>query len=176
MIISLIGFMATGKTAVGKRLSKRLEYPFIDLDSYLEEKNNLKVSEIFELKGEKFFRKQENSSLKEILIKYNNLVLSPGGGIILEQKNIELLKEKTVPFLLKASPQTIMDRIEDLKKRPLLNNEKPVSVIKKLLKQREKYYNQFEYVIKTDGKNLDEVVDDIIIKLKKINLDHEIQN
>src|SRR6056297_3275082 len=153
MIISLIGFMAAGKTEVGKSLSRRLEYHFIELDSYIEEKNNLKVSKIFELKGEKYFRKQENESLKEILIKYNNLVLSPGGGIILKQKNIDLLKENTTPFLLKVAPQTIIDRIDDIRERPLLNKNNPISIIKKLLKERGKYYNQFSNVIKTDDKN-----------------------
>ena len=166
MIISLIGFMATGKTTIGNKLAKKLDYEFIDLDNYIEELTNMSVKEIFEKKGEKHFRTLENKLLKKVLIQYHDLVISPGGGIITSQENIKLLKEKTIPFLLKAKPKSIVNRIDDITKRPLLNKKNPEEIIKELLKERGKYYNQFENVIITDNKEIYEIMNEILNRLE----------
>ena len=118
MLISLIGFMAAGKTTIGKRLAKRLDYQFIDLDQYIEAKTKMFVKDIFNKKGEKYFRKLESKYLNDILSNSDNLVISPGGGIVLNEKNIELLRKNTVPFLLTASADTIIDRIDKIEERP----------------------------------------------------------
>ena len=169
MIISLIGFMASGKTTVGKQLADRLNYEFIDLDQYIEQAAKMSIPTIFEQKGEKHFRTLEKKLLIKIINQHDkNLVISPGGGIIIDQENIELLKEKTIPFLLKASPNEIRARIDNLSERPLLNNKKPEETIKKLMEKRSKYYNQFENVINTDDKEVNEIVDEIINKLESL--------
>jgi len=168
MIISLIGFMAAGKTTVGKKIAQRLDYDFIDLDQYVEKKQKMSVQELFKTKGEKYFRKLEKKYLKYILSNYDNLVISPGGGIVLNEKNIKILKKKTVPFLLKASSNTVLKRIDKLEERPLLNNESPKKTIEKLLDKRDKHYNQFENVINTDNKRIEKIVDEIIVKLESL--------
>ena len=168
MIISLIGFMATGKTTVGKQLADRLNYEFIDLDQYIEKATNMSVKDIFKQKGKKHFRTLEKNILKKILNQYDNLVLAPGGGIVLDSVNIELLKEQTSPFLLKASPNEIMARINKLSERPLLDNDNPEETIIELLEERKKYYEQFNNVINTDNKEVDQVVDEIINKLESL--------
>ncbi|MDZ7672706.1 MAG: shikimate kinase [Halanaerobiales bacterium] len=168
MIISLIGFMAAGKTTVGKKLAQKLNYDFIDLDQYIEKKQKMSVQEIFKTKGEKYFRKLEKRYLKYILSNYDNLVISPGGGIVLNKNNVEILKKNTVPFLLKASSDTVLKRIDKLEERPLLNNENPKKTIEKLLDKRAKYYNQFENVINTDNKKIEQIVDEIIVKLERL--------
>ena len=168
MIISLIGFMVTGKTSVGKELADRIKFEFIDLDQHIEKVTNMSIPKIFDQKGEKHFRTLEKKLLKKILIQYDNLVLAPGGGIVLDSNNIELLKEHTNPFLLKASPNEIMARINNLSERPLLDNDNPEDTVNKLLEERKGYYEQFNNVINTDNKEVDQVVDEIINKLESL--------
>ena len=168
MIISLIGFMAAGKTTIGKRLAKRLNYKFIDLDQYIEAKTKILIKDIFNKKGEKYFRKLEAKYLNDILSNSDNLVISPGGGIVLNENNIKLLKNKSISFLLTASADTILNRIDKIEERPLLDNKSPKSTINKLLDKRAKYYNQFENVIDTDNKKINEIVDEIILKLESL--------
>lgn len=168
MIISLIGFMASGKTTVGKQLAERLDYEFIDLDQYIENITKRKVKDIFNKKGEKHFRSLEKKSLKKVLKKADNLVISPGGGIVLEQTNIALLKKKTVPFLLKVSPETILKRIDEISERPLLDYDSPAETVKKLLDKRKKYYDQFNNVVVTDSKKPEQIVGEIINRLESL--------
>ena len=168
MIISLIGFMAAGKTTIGKQLAKRLDYQFIDLDQYIEAKTKMFVKDIFNKKGEKYFRKLESKYLNDIIFNSDNLVISPGGGIVLKDENIKNLKKNTKPFLLTASADTILDRIDKIEERPLLDNKSPKKTIEKLLDKRTKYYNQFKNVINTDDKEINEIVDEIILKLESL--------
>ena len=168
MIISLIGFMASGKTTVGKELASRLDYEFIDLDQYIEDVTGMKVQEIFKQKGENHFRFLEKIFLKKLLRQYDELVISPGGGIVLDKNNISLLKNKTLPFLLKANPKTILERIDDISKRPLLDKDNPEKTIRSLLNRREKYYDQFSNVIETNHKTPEQIVEEILNKLESL--------
>ena len=168
MRISLIGFMASGKTTVGKILAQKLEYEFIDLDQYIEEITGMKVQEIFKQKGEKHFRFLEKIFLKKTLRQYEELVLAPGGGIVLDKENIDLLKNISIPFLLKANPSIILERIEDISKRPLLGQDNPKETIVKLLNERERYYNQFSNVIETNHKKPEQIVEDILNQLESL--------
>mgnify|MGYP000358996131 CR=1 FL=1 len=168
MIISLIGFMASGKTTVGKELASRLDYEFIDLDQYIEDVTGMKVQEIFKQKGENHFRFLEKIFLKKLLRQYDELVISPGGGIVLDKENINLLKDKTVPFFLQAKAETILGRIRDISKRPLLDQDNPKKSIIDLLDKRGKYYDQFSNVIETDQKNPEQIVEEILNKLESL--------
>ena len=169
MIISLIGFMATGKTTIGKQLADELGYEFIDLDQYIEKLTKKSIKEIFKEKGETHFRTLEKKLLKKVLDQYNELVISPGGGIILDQENIDLLKEKTTPFLLKAKPENILNRIDELSKRPLIDTKNPKMTIEKLLDKRKEYYNQFNNIIITDNKKIDDIVYEILNLLENLS-------
>jgi len=95
MNLILIGYMASGKSTIGNYLAKVLNYSFIDLDNYIEKKENLSVKEIFSQKGEIYFRKLENTALKEIVNNKENFVLSLGGGTPCFYDTMEWLKSKT---------------------------------------------------------------------------------
>ena len=168
MIISLIGFTATGKSTIGGKLADRVDYKFIDLDEYIEMITKMSIKEIFEKKGEKHFRILEKKLLKKLLDQYNDLVISPGGGIIIDQDNIDLIKAKTTPFLLKASPEEIYKRVNNIKDKPMLDEEAPIKSIENLLKKRKRYYSQFKNVIETDNKEISEIVNEIISQLENL--------
>ncbi|RKD34581.1 shikimate kinase [Thermohalobacter berrensis] len=161
--IVLIGFMGTGKTSVGKYLAEITNRKFIDIDIEIEKKNNKKISEIFKLYGEKFFRNEEIKIVKEIYNK-KNLIISTGGGIILNNKNIKYLKENGLIFLLNGSIETILMNLEKSSvNRPLLGNEKWERKVKKLLKERnDLYYNSADYVINIDNKTINKVADEVL--------------
>lgn len=165
MIISLIGFMGTGKSTVGKYLAYKLGYQFIDTDSEIEKVTGKEISQIFAEKGEAFFREVESSVL-ERLIKYNNnIVMATGGGIVLSAKNRQIIEENTRAFLLKASCEVIYERVKEEKHRPLLAVDNPLLRIKEILNERNALYNFFDNKIDTDGKSVEEIVECIIKRL-----------
>ena len=150
--IALVGFMGTGKTSVGKRLAENMNRTFIDLDKEIEREAKLSITEIFEKYGEAHFRKLEKNMLKKTLSK-NRQVISCGGGIVLDEKNRNLLKSYLV-VLLKAKPETIAERLKEDNDRPLLklNNEEKINKIKQILDERQYFYNDVaDYSINTDN-------------------------
>ncbi|MDD3723627.1 MAG: shikimate kinase, partial [Lutibacter sp.] len=98
MKIVLLGYMASGKSAVGRILSEKLNIQFIDLDSFIEEKEQLSISEIFETKGEIYFRKIEGIYLQELLNSKESTVISLGGGTPCYGNNIDLIENKSNSF------------------------------------------------------------------------------
>jgi len=154
---------------VGKLLAKKLDYKFIDLDQYIERLTHNSIRKIFAVKGEKHFRTVEKKILKKLLENHDNLIISPGGGIVIDQDNIDLIKEKTVPFFLKASSDTIVNRLGEINDRPLIDQNNPKKTVDKLLKKRDDLYNQFSNIIRTDNMSLEEVADEIIYKLEKLS-------
>ncbi|AOW19871.1 shikimate kinase [Urechidicola croceus] len=165
MKIVLIGYMASGKSAVGKKLASILKYDFIDLDSYIEKKENKTVSEIFSQNGEIYFRLKETECLKELLNSDLDFVLSLGGGTPCYSNNIKTIFEKSESFYLKASINTLFQRLSNEKDhRPLvaeLDSDKLKEFIAKHLFERAPYYEQASNSIITDGKEVTEVVDQI---------------
>ena len=117
--IILIGFMGAGKTKVGKLLAKTLGYGFVDMDELIEEREGLPIKEIFEKRGEKYFREKEKEWLKRLSL-LEKIVLSPGGGIILSPENRKRLRKMGKVFYLKASPKAILERVKNESHRPLL--------------------------------------------------------
>ena len=165
--IFFIGFMGTGKTTVSDYLSIILNRTKIEIDKYIEEKENMTIIEIFEQYGEKYFRDCETNILNE-LKKKNNQIISCGGGIILRDKNIDLIKKQGKIVLLTASPQTIYERIKNSIERPILNNNMNIEFISSLMKNREaKYLKTADIIINTDGKNIRQVSYEIIKKLNE---------
>ncbi len=157
----LIGFMGTGKSAVGKLLSMKLGIEFIDLDSYIEVKSNTTIADIFGQEGEEYFRQVEKQSLKEISRK-DNLVVSCGGGIVIDQANIDLMKQKGRIICLAASIEKILERTKNNPHRPLLNVDDPQAKIKYLLEQRQDKYAQADLTIDTTQLTVEQVVEKII--------------
>jgi shikimate kinase len=161
MNIALTGMMGSGKSTIGKLLQARLKgYVFVDTDLKIIEKENLSINEIFSKYGEEYFRKSETETLKDVL-KSDNQIISTGGGIIKSEENINLLKQNSTVFYLKASPDVLYERVKNNKERPLLNTDNISDKIKILLKERESNYNKADYIINTDNKLPEEITEEI---------------
>ena len=163
--IVLVGMMGSGKTSVGKALAKSLNINFIDSDQEIELKCKKKIPEIFEIKGEKYFRKiEEKVCLK--LIDGNSKVLSLGGGAFLN--NIIRKKISKFGFSIWISPslEKIYDRLSQSKnKRPMLDYKNLRKSIKEIYNSRKEIYNKADYTIKTKSDNKKIIVKKIIEKL-----------
>lgn len=159
--IYLVGFMGTGKTTVGIILADKLKKAFVEMDEYIEQKENKKIADIFKINGEPYFRKIEHNVLKELALG-KDLVISCGGGVICNDENLKILKETGIVFNLTASPQEIYARTKEHSHRPLLNVSDPLGKIKELLLKRQPYYVQAHYSIDTDGLGPCAVADQII--------------
>jgi shikimate kinase len=166
--IALIGFMGTGKTAVGKLLAERLHLKFIEMDSIIEHKAGKSIPQIFQQDGEIGFRELEIDVAKEIAGEQNT-VIACGGGIVLNRINIDRLRTGSVMVHLTASPAVILKRtMGDSNVRPLLNVSDPVLRIKELLKFRRPLYERAaDITINTSRLSLNSVVEQIINKLKE---------
>lgn len=137
--IAIIGFMGTGKTTVSSALSKITGLKEIDVDAYIVEKAKMSISEIFEKYGEEYFRNLETESLREIA-NNKNQIISCGGGAVLKDENVDILKNSGTIVLLTATPETIFDRVKDHTHRPILNNDMSLSHVKSLMEKREPRY------------------------------------
>ena len=166
--IYLIGLMGSGKTTLGKILSKKLDKHFYDSDHVIEEKLGVDVPIIFEYEGEAGFREREKDSLKE-LVRKKNIVLATGGGIILSKSNRDLLSENGIVIYLKSNQKDLILRTKNDKTRPLLKNGNIELIIKKLCKEREPLYEEIaDFEIMTKNKRVHEVVNEII-RIIKLN-------
>ncbi len=159
--ITLIGFMAVGKSAVGRNLAKRLGLRFVDLDRLIEKSAGMKVREIFEQKGEVYFRQLEKQTLARVLAKKDQ-VIATGGGVVLDDDNLQLLREQTLLVGLNASTDVILRRVANSTKRPLLKGADRRERIEGLLKSRQARYAQAHVTIDTGELTLNQVVDKII--------------
>ncbi|MGO1368235.1 MAG: shikimate kinase [Senegalia sp. (in: firmicutes)] len=160
--IVLIGFMGTGKTTNGRRLSRKLKKEFIDTDFLIEKREGMKIEDIFKKYGENHFRKLENQVIKEIS-KKENKIISTGGGTVLNPDNIELLKKNGFIFLLQSSTDNIIYNLKNsYKKRPLLEKKNWTNEVSILLDKRKKlYYGNADFIIRVDNKNHYAIVNEI---------------
>jgi len=163
--VILAGFMGTGKTAVGKALAKRLKMRFIDMDDVIEKREGMKISEIFEKKGEPHFRRAEKMVAKDIAVQ-SGLVVAAGGGAIIDEDNLKNFKSSGTVFCLTATPDKIFERTKGHIHRPLLNVSDPKEKIAELLADRAQYYARADYRIDTTDLSIEEVVDKIMEHLK----------
>ena len=164
--IVLLGYMASGKSEIGKLVSKKMNLPFFDLDYLIENELSKSINQIFEEKGEIFFRKKEHEVFVAKIKTNESYVLSLGGGTPCYANNHELLKNDGITSIyLKASIATLAERLKrNTTKRPLLQNlsESELSdYIAKHLFDRSFYYNQAKFTITVDGKSPLEIVAEI---------------
>ena len=144
--IILCGFMGSGKTVTGKSLANRLNMDFIDIDTFIEEQEKTSINDIFEKKGEEYFRSLETKAAIT-LGNLQNTVISCGGGTVLKQENLTALKQNGEVFYLSVTPETVIKRLKNNSSRPLLAEDKEVK-IKTLLKSRSPIYEGVaDYVI-----------------------------
>jgi len=166
--IALIGFMGGGKTVVGKALARRLNRKFIELDSLIEQKADKSIPEIFRHDGEIAFRELEIDVTKEVS-QEENTVIACGGGIVLNQINIDRLRQKSKIVYLMSSPAVILKRlVSERGERPLLQVANPLLAIQELLEFRRPLYERAaDITVNTSKMNIGEVVSQIIEKIKE---------
>ncbi len=140
--IILVGFMGSGKTTFGKELAKKLNYQFLDTDKEIEQLMGISIADLFETKGEAYFRTLERQLIENMSVK--KMVIATGGGLPCFLGNMDLLNQKGVTVYLKYSSQELFERLKNDKlSRPLLSNKSDTSLleyIQKLLIEREGYY------------------------------------
>jgi shikimate kinase len=163
--IALTGFMAVGKSVVGQRLAERLQLPFVDLDRVIEEREGMSIREIFARKGEPYFRNLEKLVLKEVMQR-DGQVIATGGGAVLDEENLLLLKERSRLICLTAQVDKLLQRSGIGRERPLLRGDDRRERIEALLRQREKSYHQADIRIDTTRLSVDEVVEQILSNLQ----------
>ncbi len=152
--------MGVGKSTVGKKLANKLKFKFIDIDRIIEQKEKSKIKNIFRNKGESYFRKIEKKITLEEL-KKNNLVVALGGGAFVNSSIRKEIKNSCVSFWLDLNLKTLLNRLRYVKKRPLLSQNKLEETINKIYSERKKFYNESNYKIKCNSKNIKEIVDKI---------------
>jgi shikimate kinase len=163
--IVLTGFMGTGKTAVGKKLSRLLNMELIDVDTEIEKYQVMTINEIFKKFGEPRFREIETEMIKKLSGK-KNIIISTGGGAVLKQENMDALRKRGVIVCLMAIPETILKRTGHSSNRPLLKVEDPSARIKELLDFRKPFYEKADIMIDTEGKTPLQIAEEIIEKIK----------
>ncbi len=163
-----MGYMGSGKTSIASLLASTLNIFSVDLDQYIEEREQRSIDEIFKTKGEIYFRKKEESYLIELLNDTNVKVLSLGGGTPCFGKNLEHIEKasNTCSIYLSASIQTLIERLFiEKESRPLISHLKTKKeledFVRKHLFERSFYYRQADLVIHTDGKTPKAIVEEI---------------
>ena len=167
-IIYLAGFMGAGKSTIGPILANTLGWNFYDLDRVIEKYEGMKVREIFETKGENYFRQIEREQL-EMISSEHKVIISLGGGTMSNEDNLIFLKKTGKIFYLKASPEAIYKRLKYKRDRPALHingdfpetREELMELINKLLNEREKFYLLADHIILTDNIPVGKTVDRI---------------
>lgn len=164
--IYLTGFMGSGKSTLGKKLAMLLKREFIDLDRYIEEKEQRTVSDIFEQEGEEVFRKKESEYLKSLTDKDTPSVISLGGGTICFNENIIPIKQKGLLIYLELTPAAIFSRVAgNTQQRPLLRNltgDDLLHSIEEKLNERKTYYEQAHITINGLNLNAQQLLQSII--------------
>lgn len=159
--IALVGFMATGKSAVGRNLARKLHRRFVDLDALIEKTEGRNVRDIFAEKGESYFRRLEKQALEQILSQQGQIIAT-GGGIILDEDNLTLLRQKSLLIGLTASTDVLVSRVGKNSKRPLLKGVDVRARIEELLQQRQSRYAEADVIIDTSGLTINQVVEKIL--------------
>ena len=167
MNILLCGMMGVGKTAVGKALAETLGLRFVDTDGEIERTHG-KITELFALKGEGYFRALETETVKG-LIGQDGLVVATGGGLVIREENRRLLKNFGFSVYLRARVETLEKRLLNDCTRPLLQGEEVVRKerLSNLLAGRSGSYEEFsDYIVEVDEKSIAEIVGEIIERIK----------
>ena len=162
--IFLVGYMGSGKTTTGKRLSKKYGLDFIDLDNYIEKRYFKTISQIFQEKGESGFREIERDALREVA-EFENVIISTGGGAACFFDNMELMNQKGETVYLKASAADLSEYLRNANKnRPLLaqkSDEELFDLISEMLQKREPFYSQAKHTV--DARDVSDVLFDKLI-------------
>ncbi len=168
MFIVLLGYMGAGKTTIGREIANKLALPFIDLDQIIEANDDRSILEMFQTKGEAYFRRLESLYLESILALPKG-VLSTGGGTPIFGDNLELIKSHSTSIYLKWSPELLAQRLlKELENRPILKDLDENEIdefVETHLAKRVTFYEQANIIIECDDKSIQEIADEIIRKI-----------
>ena len=163
--VVLCGFMATGKSSVGKKLSELLGYEFVDLDAAIEAEEGVSIARIFAERGEPAFRELESRMVERIMNR-TSLVVSTGGGTVVNPRNLANLKNRGFVVALTADISTILQRVGSGDDRPLLKAEDREARIRSLMLERAPFYEQADITLDTSLRTIEEVAFQIYSQLK----------
>ncbi|MFC1961805.1 shikimate kinase [Chloroflexota bacterium] len=165
--VALIGFMGTGKTTVGEIIAGKLHKEFVELDTSIEQKAGRAIPEIFQKDGEIVFRALEIEATKEVVRK-ENTIIACGGGIVLNQINVDRLKQESIIIYLTATPKVILKRTSaQPEKRPLLHTISKPSQVSRFLQFRHPFYERAaDITIDTSELSINEVAERVITELQ----------
>lgn len=167
----LIGFMGSGKTSVGLRLSYRLRMPVEDTDKLLERREGRSIKEIFDRDGEAYFRERETALLRELAGKQQKVIYSVGGGTPVRPENRELLKKLGTVVYLRISPEKVYERLQGDTVRPLLQCENPLQKIRELMEQRKEAYESCaDVIVDVDELDMESVLRKIVREVNRMKL------
>jgi len=164
----LVGMMGSGKSSTGEALASELSLPFVDLDEEIVRKVKMSVNEIFETRGEPYFRKVE----KEVFLSFTkkgNQVMATGGGAVLDPENVALMKQTGLIIYLRTPMEVLWQRVQHKSDRPLLKAAKPQDVFARLFTERRAIYEAiYDHSVNTESKTPFEVAREIaeLSKLK----------
>jgi shikimate kinase len=159
--LALIGFMGAGKTSVGRLVSESLDFEYLDTDEMIQSGTGRTISDIFKTDGEPAFRALEEKVVAELSGRAKT-VISTGGGLPANPKNLASLKTHALVVCLWASPEKIWERVKNQSHRPLLLGANPQAKIRELLAAREPFYKQADVLLNTDLRSVREVAQQIV--------------
>lgn len=162
--IYFTGFMGAGKTTIGKALSEKLSFPVYDTDDYIIQKENRTIEDIFKTDGEEYFRKIEAQVLRAL--PKENVIITTGGGMILNEENRAYMKENGTVIFLYCSPEVVFERLKEDTSRPLLAGDKKKE-IETRLRKRLPLYQEAHFTIDTCNLTIEETItkiEDLLIK------------
>lgn len=170
MNIILTGFMGSGKSTLGIRLSYRMKQPYIDTDKYIERKTGRTISEIFETDGEAAFRRMETEALTDLISdSTHDHVIATGGGMPMNEANHDLLKRLGVVVWLRIRPETVLERLANDTNRPLLQREDREQVIRDLMAERAPMYEKCsDVIVDVDDKRVERIMDEVFTKSRGV--------
>jgi len=159
--LTLTGMMGVGKSTIGKKLAKRLDYKFVDVDKIIEAEEGLSINSIFKSKSESYFRKIENDiTLSEL--KKESTVIALGGGAFLNNTIRRSAKKLSVSFWLDVPIHELIRRLKKNNQRPLLSKKNITDTVKKIYFDRKKTYNEADFKIKCSSLKSDQIVSRIL--------------
>ena len=163
--IVLVGMMGAGKTTVGELLATKLNRELKDIDCVIEQEQKKSIIEIFTDDGEEAFRKLESETIEKFS-NMSDLIISTGGGALEKANNLSILQKNGIIIYLKADIEELFKRVKNETQRPLLKEQDPLEVIKKLIKKRKKFYLMADITIITDNKSPEKITEEIIKAIK----------